>query len=70
MGTLDTSEKCHQTKIFGFYNFPKYIKMFLLNAIFHIGPLEKNHLKFRQIQIVTMCLVSVFHLLPPQPTSN
>ena len=33
--------------------------MFLLNAIFHIGPLKKNHLKFRQIQIVTVCTVKI-----------
>ena len=33
--------------------------MFLLNAIFHIGPLKKNHLKFRQIQIVTMWVRSI-----------
>ena len=30
------------------------MKMLLLNAILHIGPQKKNHLKFRQIQIVTM----------------
>ena len=35
--------------------------MFLLNATFHIGPLKKNHLKFRQIQIVTMCNPKIHH---------
>ena len=57
MRALENSKKSHGTKIFGFSNSTKYIKTFLLYANFHICLLENNHLKFLQIQNVTMCIV-------------
>ena len=54
MRALENSKKSHGTKFLGFSNFMKFIKTFLLYANFHICPLKNNHLKFRQIQNVTM----------------
>ena len=52
------SKQSHGTKIFGFQNSSKYEKVFLFNTNFHRSPQKNNHLKFRQIKNVTVCILN------------